>query len=66
MILKAQSNGLIIGLIDHLIPQGIAIMQHADDTILYLKHDLNKARNVKLLLYLFEQMSGLKINFEKK
>jgi hypothetical protein len=26
---------------------------------------MEKARNVKLLLYIFEQMSGLKINFEK-
>jgi hypothetical protein len=30
-----------------------------------LQNDLEKARNVKLLLYIFEQMSGLKINFEK-
>jgi hypothetical protein len=40
-------------------------MQYADDTILYLKNDMSKARNAKLLLYLFEQMSNLKINFEK-
>jgi hypothetical protein len=26
---------------------------------------VQKARHVKLLLYLYEQMSGLKINFEK-
>jgi hypothetical protein len=30
-----------------------------------LDHDLEKARNMKLPLYLCEQMSGLKINFEK-
>jgi hypothetical protein len=30
-----------------------------------LENNLDKARNVKLLLYLYEQMSGLKINFEK-
>jgi hypothetical protein len=30
-----------------------------------LDHDFEKARNMKLLLYLYEQMSGLKINFEK-
>jgi hypothetical protein len=30
-----------------------------------LKMIWKKARNVKLLLYLFEQMFGLKINFEK-
>jgi hypothetical protein len=26
---------------------------------------MNKARNMKLLLYMFEQLSGLKINFDK-
>jgi hypothetical protein len=30
-----------------------------------LDHDVEKARNVKLLLYVFEQLSGLKINFDK-
>jgi hypothetical protein len=30
-----------------------------------IQDDLEQARNLKLLLYLFEAMSGLKINFEK-
>jgi hypothetical protein len=30
-----------------------------------LKHDLDGARNLKLLLYMFELMAGLKINFNK-
>jgi hypothetical protein len=65
MILKAQHNDLIFGLIDHLIPKGIAILQYADDTILCLQDVVEKVRNVKLLLYIYEQMSDLKINFEK-
>jgi hypothetical protein len=65
MMIKAQNCGLVTGLIDHLIPTGTALMQYADDTILCLKNDMGCARNVKLLLYLFEQMSGLKINFNK-
>jgi hypothetical protein len=32
---------------------------------LCLKNDLVKARNVKILLYIYEQMLGLKIKFEK-
>jgi hypothetical protein len=54
-----------VGLVDNLITDGIAIVQYADDTIVCLKHDVEKARNVKLLLYVFEQLSGLKINFDK-
>jgi hypothetical protein len=37
----------------------------ADDTILFMDHDLEKAHNLKLILVAFEQLSGLKINFHK-
>jgi hypothetical protein len=30
-----------------------------------MQDSVDKARNVKLLLYIYEQMFGLKINFEK-
>lgn len=65
MILQAQENGLVVGLVDHIIPHGVAVLQYADDTIICLKHDFAMARNLKLLLYLYEMMSGLKINFGK-
>jgi hypothetical protein len=65
MVIKTQSNARISGLIPHLIPNGVAILQYVDDTIMCLENDMEKARNVKLLLYIFEHMSGLKINFEK-
>lgn len=41
------------------------ILQYADDTIFLLEADLVCVRNLKFLLCLFEQMSGLKINFHK-
>jgi hypothetical protein len=41
------------------------MLQDADDTILLIQDDMEQARNLKLLLYIFEAMSGLKINFEK-
>ena len=50
---------------DNLIPQGVAILQYADDTIICLKENVDNARNMKLLLYTFELMSGLKINFSR-
>jgi hypothetical protein len=65
LIHKAQENNLITGLISHIIPKGVAILQYADDTILFLKHDLNGATHMKLLLYLFEMLAGLKIIFNK-
>jgi hypothetical protein len=36
---------MIVGLVDHIIPHRIAILQYANDTIICLKHDLEKARN---------------------
>jgi hypothetical protein len=65
MVIQAQKNGLIVGLAPGLIPNGVAILQYADDTVLCITHDPEKAVNLKLLLYLFERMSGLKINFLK-
>jgi hypothetical protein len=65
MVMQAQQHSLISGLISHLIPNGVAILQFIDDTIMCLENDMEKARNVKLMLYIFEQMSDLNINFEK-
>lgn len=65
MVHKAQDNGLIRGLAANLITNGVAILQHADDTIICLEDNIERARNTKLLLYLYESMSGLKINFLK-
>ncbi|KAK1612124.1 hypothetical protein QYE76_035797 [Lolium multiflorum] len=58
-------KGVRQGLADNLMQNGIAILQYADDTILLLQDDAQQAVNLKLLLYIFESMSGLKINFEK-
>ena len=56
---------MITGLADNLIQNGVVVLQYADDTIFCLKDDFENARHMKLLLYLYEQMSGLKINFFK-
>jgi hypothetical protein len=65
MVNAAQENLLVTGLAGNLIDHGIAILQYADDTVMCIEDNMDKARNVKLMLYLFEQMSGLKIHFDK-
>ena len=62
---RAKQHGHVEGLVPHLVDGGVSILQYADDTILFMEHDLAKARNMKLILCLFEQLSGLKINFHK-
>jgi hypothetical protein len=65
MIRKAQASGRVFGLIDHIVDKGVVVLQYADDTIICLKHSLEGARNMKILLYMYELMAGLKINFYK-
>ena len=65
MIFNAQKENLITGLAPDLIEGGVAVLQYADDTVLCFAHDTSAAINLKLLLYMFELMSGLKINYLK-
>jgi hypothetical protein len=65
MIERATSEGQIEGVIPHLVDGGLSILQYADDTILFMDHDIEKTRNLKLILSVFEHLSGLKINFHK-
>jgi hypothetical protein len=65
MVHLAQENNLIKGLIPNIIPKGVAILQYADDTILCMDDEVETMTNMKILLYIYEKMSGLKINFGK-
>ena len=62
---RAKLDGQVSGVIPHLVEDGLSILQYADDTILFMDHDLDEARNLKMLLCAFEELSGLKINFHK-
>src|SRR4051812_17682988 len=65
MIERAKLDNQIEGVVPHLVDGGLSILQYADDTILFMEHDLDKAVNLKLILSAFEELSGLKINFHK-
>lgn len=65
LIKRIKNDGQFSGIMPHLVEDGLSILQYADDTILFMDHDLEKTRNMKLLLRTFEQLSGLKINFRK-
>ena len=53
LIARAKEDGQVGGLIPHLVDGGISILQYADDTILFLEHDIAKAVNMKLILAFF-------------
>lgn len=65
LIEHAKSDGHISGMVSHLVDEGLSIIQYADDTILLMEHNLEKAKNLKLLLFVFAQLFGLKINFHQ-
>ena len=64
-IARAKEACQVEGVIPHLIQDGLSILQYADDTVIFMSHDIQKAVNMKLILSTFEQLSGLKINFHK-
>jgi hypothetical protein len=65
LIKRAKIDGQIEGMVRHLVDDGLPILQYADDTILFMDHDLERAKNMKLLLSVFKKLSGVKINFRK-
>jgi hypothetical protein len=65
MITRAKNDDQVTGVVPHLVEDGLSILQYADDTVIFMDHDFEKATNMKLILCVFEQLSGLKINFHK-
>ena len=64
-IKRAKAEGLLSGVVPHLVDDGLSILQYADDIILFMDHNLEHAHNMKTILCAFEQLSSLKINFHK-
>jgi hypothetical protein len=65
LIEKAQEKKLIEGLIPHIIKNGCAYLQYADDTILLLQDNLEFARNLKFILILLKKCLALRLIFKK-
>jgi hypothetical protein len=60
LIARVKADGQVGGLVPHLVEGGVSILQYVDDTTIFMEHDLEKAVNMKLILCIFEQLSGLK------
>jgi hypothetical protein len=65
LIERSKILGFFDGLVPHLVENGLSILLYADDTILFLDDDFEKAKGLKVVLSAFEKLSGLKINFHK-
>ena len=65
LVQRAQEQGFIKGVLPRVYAGGLNILQYADDTIFCFEDDLEGARNLKIILCVFEHLTGLKINFLK-
>jgi hypothetical protein len=65
MLDKAKINGQIQVLVPQLIDGSITHLQYVDDTVIFLALDDQSITHTKFLLYCFENMSGLKNNYQK-
>lgn len=65
MLTLAKEAGHLEGVVPNLVPGGLTHLQYADDTILFLQNTEENILTVKFLLYCFEAMSGMKINYQK-
>ena len=65
MLDKAVAKGHLVGTLDWLIPGGVSHIQYADDTVIMIDGSEKSILSLKLILYCFEWLSGLKINFHK-
>ena len=59
---RAKADDQLSGVVPHLIDSGLSILQY---TVLLLDHNLEQAQDMKIILWAFEHLSGLKINFHK-
>jgi hypothetical protein len=62
IISRAKDAGQVKGVVPRLVEDGLSIL-HIDGTVIFMDHDIKQANKMKLLLRVFEQLSGLKINF---
>ena len=65
MLNLAKKNGVITCLVPELVEGGLTHLQYADDTILFIENNSKNLSRVKFLLFCFEEMSGLRINYNK-
>jgi hypothetical protein len=50
LIQRAKDDGQVCGLIPHLVEGSVSILQYADDTIIFMDYNLDKALNMKHIL----------------
>ena len=53
ILARAKEDGQVKGVVPNLIDGGLSILQYADDTFIIMDHDIEQAKNLRLLLSSF-------------
>ena len=65
LMFRAEETGLTKGIFVGRDRTRVSLLQFTDDTIFFSKASLEHLQNLKIILLVFGQVSGLKINLEK-
>ena len=65
MMMRSEESGLTVGFIVVRGRTKVSLLQFANDIIFFYKASLVFLQNLNLILLVFRQLSGLKINLEK-
>ncbi|RVW41858.1 putative ribonuclease H protein [Vitis vinifera] len=65
LMIRAEEAGITEGFLVGRDRTRVSLLQFADDTIFFSKASLDLLQNLKIILLVFGQVSGLKINLEK-
>ena len=65
MLAEVVFSDLIIGLCLAMFHGGFVCLQYVDATILFLEKDLDKTVKLKMVMYFFEHIFCMKINYGK-
>jgi hypothetical protein len=65
MLDRASENDNLMGVIPHLVDGGLTHLQYTDDTMLFIQPTQQNITTLKFLLFCFEEVSGMKINYNK-
>jgi hypothetical protein len=65
MLDSRVAKGHLSGVLYDILPSGIMHIQYGNDIVIMIDGSEKSIVNLKLILYCFEWLSGLKINFHK-
>ena len=65
LMIRAEETGISEGFFVGRDRTRVSLLQFVDDTIFFSKASMEHLQNLKIILLVFEQVSGLKINLEK-